>query len=145
MKTNTIGVNQLPTEQSQARPVSLSLDPKVLLFCSLAVFAGALNASTETDEDALLDSNGFENLTEVDSSTNEALTVEESPSFIDRFSNRVKSWLYPQQCLNLQTQSVAAGPVSSDDWQRWLGKPKLKTIGGTEFREWGQQENDYFL
>ena len=107
--------------------------------------ANPLNASTTSGEDALVESTGIEKLAEVKKQTGDSGIDNESVSLIDQFSTRVKSWIYKQQCLNLQSHAVLAGAVSNDDWQHWLGKPKLKTIGGTEFLESGQQDDDYFL
>ena len=68
-----------------------------------------------------------------------------SLSFLDRFSNEVKSWLYPAKCLQFPNSIIELGAVSANDWQKWLGSHKVKHVGGVEFLELGQEQDDYFL
>lgn len=68
-----------------------------------------------------------------------------SSSFVDRFVTGLKGWLYPAKCLQIPSNTIELGAVSATDWQQWFGSHKVNSIGGIEFLELGQDQDDYFL
>jgi len=72
-------------------------------------------------------------------------TEENKNTFVDRVVTSIKSWLYPARCLQIPNNTIEFGAISTSDWQKWLGSHKINSIGGIEFLELGQDQNDYFL
>jgi len=77
----------------------------------------------------------------------ENVVVGEKSSVVAGFVHRIKDWLkvHPATCLDIPATPIQLGSIEATDWQQWLGENELKTVGGTEFLELGQEEDDYFL